>query len=103
MLKKQLKGCLMVIFMFIVALFFSACSQVCVYFFPEYKAIVGIAMICVVAAVFAGIISYNIYNFVMKRYKVLAPEEPYEYTKMADITYTKNENRFVRKMVRISN
>lgn len=101
MLKRQLKGCMLLVFMFIVVSFLICGMRLGIYLYPQYEAIIVVIVIAISAAIFATIISYNIYNFVMKRYKVLAPDEPYEYKKMAEITYTKNDAKFIRALPRI--
>lgn len=88
MLKQQLKGCLMIVFMAIIGGFIAVVTKVSFYLFPGI--LTAVILSALFAATFAIIISTNIYLYTMKRYKVMAPIEPYEYKKMAQISYTKD-------------
>lgn len=97
-MEQRLKGCFMIMLSFLMLGVLSLLVQFS-YLLPDTIRYILVPII--VAFFFASFIASRIYGFTMKRYKVLAPDQPYEYKKMAMITYTKDDKKFVGNSARI--
>lgn len=93
--KNRAKGCLMVCLQFVILGFIFLVVQIGNFLLPSDLAKVVISV--VLAALITAVIVGNIYRIVMRRYYILAPSNPYEYDKMAQIKLTKDETIYVKK------
>lgn len=89
MLEQRMKGCLISVAYFTMMVIVVLTLRIVLWLMPT---VLGCIIVSAIAGgIFAGIIAGKIYRFTMKRYKVMAPESPYEYTKMAELKLTKDE------------
>lgn len=101
MAKNLSKGCSIIFFQFLLLGTISLIVNFGSYLLPTDLAKLFIPMI--VAAIPTVFIVISIYRIIMKRYYILAPSNPYEYNKMAQITLTKDDAIYVRKFLRTKN
>lgn len=99
MLKQQLKGCLGIVLTFMILGVIAIFYHLSAYFLSD--SLLNFLLPAVIAFVFALFVSSSVYRYTMRRYNVLAPDDAYEYNKMASISYTKDDMKFVRKTIKI--
>lgn len=92
------RGCLTAVFTMGYYLFLIIAIGVCKFLLPEN--IARYILPFIIATFISIIVAGNIYRIIMKRYHVLAPDNPYEYNKMAEVSFTKDEVNYIKKSVK---